>query len=62
MAGRGRQGASIGWGVEDMTFFKSLMSSSSPTGKSIPLKQKKFPHPRRHIAIKYPKDGPKKVK
>ena len=45
MAGRGKQGASIGWGVEDLTFFESLMSSSLPTGKSFRSKEKNFPIP-----------------
>ena len=47
-----------------MTFFKNLPSNSLPKGKSsqsistkLPLQ---LPHLRLHIAVKYPKGGPKK--
>ena len=43
-----------------MTFFKNLPSNSLPTGKSFQSNATKFPHPRLHIAIKYPKAEPKK--
>ena len=43
-----------------MTFFKNLPSNSLPTGKSFHSNATKFPHPRLHIATKYPKAEPKK--
>ena len=47
------------WGG-DLTFFKNLPSNSLPTGKSIQSNATKFSHPGLHIAVKYPKAGPKK--
>lgn len=61
MAGRGRQGASIGWGVEDLTFFKSLMSSSLPTGKSFLSNEKKFPIPGGTLQSNIPRLDPRKL-
>ena len=46
------------WGG-DLTFFKNLRSNSLPAGKSFQSNATKFPHPRLHIAVKYPKAGPK---
>ena len=49
-----------GHGGDDLTFFKNLSSNSLPTGKSFQSNATKFPLPRLHIAIKYPKAEPKK--
>ena len=43
-----------------MTFFKNLPSNSLPKGKSSQSISTKIPHLRLHIAVKYPKGGPKK--
>ena len=43
-----------------LTFFKNLQSNSLPTGKSCQSNATRFPHPGLHIAVKYPKAGPKK--
>ena len=43
-----------------LTFFKNLQSNSLPTGKSFQSNATRFPHPGLHIAVKYPKAGPKK--
>ena len=55
--GRGEGGRA--WGG-DLTFFKNLQSNSLPTGKSFQSNATKFPHPEVHIAVTYPKAGPKK--
>ena len=44
----------------DLTLFKNLPSNSLPTGKSSRSNATEFPHPGLHIAVKYPKVGPKK--
>ena len=41
-------------------FFKNLQSNFLLTGKSFQSNATKFPHPGLHIAVKYPKAGPKK--
>ena len=58
-AGRrvGWQKQGIGWGFD---IFQDLPSNSLPKGKSSQSIATKFPHPRLHIAVKYPKGGPKK--
>ena len=47
------------WGG-DWTFFKNLQSNSLTTGKSFQSNATKFHHPGLHIAVTYPKAGPKK--
>ena len=55
----GGGGGGRAWGG-DLTFFKNLQSNSLPTGKSFQSNATKFPHPGLHIAVIYPKAGPKK--
>ena len=43
-----------------MTYSKTLLSNSLPTGKSFLSNATTFPHPGLHIAIKYPKTEPQK--
>ena len=57
--GVGGGGEGSGWGG-DLTFFKNLQSNSLPTDKSFQSNETKFPHPGLHIAVIYPKAGPKK--
>ena len=52
-------GGGRAWGG-DLTFFKNLPSNSLPTGKSFQSNATKFPHTGLHIAVTYPKAGPKK--
>ena len=64
-AAAGRGGGEVGegraWGG-DLTFFKNLQLNSLPTAKSFQSNTTTFPHPGLHIAVKYPKAGPKKGK
>ena len=53
----GGEGGGRAWGG-DLTFFKNLPSNSLPTGKSV--QSNATNHPGLHIAVKYPKAGPKK--
>ena len=55
----GSRGGGRAWGG-DLTFLKNLQSNSLPTGKSFQSNATKFPHPGLHIAVIYPKAGPKK--
>ena len=57
--GGGGGGGGRAWGG-DLTFFKNLPSNSLPTGKPFQSNAQKFPHPGRHIAVKYRQAGCKK--
>ena len=50
----------MAWGG-DLTSFKTLQSNSLPTGKSLQSNATKFPLPAQHIAVKYPRQNPRKA-
>ena len=60
LAAEGGGGWWVGEAGHGLTFFKNLQSNSLPTGKSFQSNASRFPHPGLHIAVKYPKAGPKK--
>ena len=53
-------GGGRAWGG-DLTFFKTLQSNSLPTGKSLQSNATKFSLPAQHIAVKYPRQNPRKA-